>query len=302
MDDHVSLSFGSFGRDRVEKEWWQRLAQQFPHYETLWANLIVPLSGRPRNQELRTDLPEEWERLAEQHYSIFLHLAAAIERSDQCSRKLLAYEDVYSHLATAFDLVDAFLFTLDWILQGTRPALAPELQNQSEFSERLSEWAKSDRGKRHLEQVEKKGRSFAFDPFRESVKKHFEGVVDTNHVSWSEYHSVAESVKSRRNIFIHEFIPAKLITGVDSRQFAPRGYEVLKEHLCWSKTASSPELINESGDIQELAVSDIEKVVSIVNKLWGQCGCETEMNWPASWTNCSRRDARKYCLQLGRNT
>lgn len=69
------------GGNPIEKSWWTRISKKFPNYEKIWSHLIVRLTNRPKNIELRSNLSEEWEKLTEQHYSIYLHLVAALDRT-----------------------------------------------------------------------------------------------------------------------------------------------------------------------------------------------------------------------------
>src|SRR4029434_11286228 len=106
MPDFQIMQEGNYGGDAEERKAWGEVAPIFPHYETLWQRLIVPLTERPDGIGLRSDLPKEWMRFAEDHYSIFLHLAAAVDRAKECREKLLSFEEVFSHLATMVELVD----------------------------------------------------------------------------------------------------------------------------------------------------------------------------------------------------
>lgn len=73
--------------DRHEQEGWRLLADQFPNYELFWRRFVVPLTNRtgdgPRDSSwirLRSNVPAEWEKLAVCHYSVFYHLARAVQR------------------------------------------------------------------------------------------------------------------------------------------------------------------------------------------------------------------------------
>src|SRR5688572_22152400 len=114
--DYAIDAPGNYGGDVEEQRAWPELKSLLPHYETIWKHLIVPLTERPDGLGLRSDLPREWMRFAEDHYSIFLHLAAAVDRAKECREKLLSFEEVFSHLATMVELVDDLIFSADEII------------------------------------------------------------------------------------------------------------------------------------------------------------------------------------------
>jgi hypothetical protein len=73
--------------DRHERERWPMLRDRFPEYETFWKLYIVPLTNRIVNRlqdsswiRLRPDVPDDWEKVAVCHYSVFYYLSRAAQR------------------------------------------------------------------------------------------------------------------------------------------------------------------------------------------------------------------------------
>lgn len=76
--------------DRHERRRWPLVRDRFANYQVFWRLYVVPLTNRacgPATEleraswtRLRGDVPEEWEKLAVCHYSVFFHLSRAAER------------------------------------------------------------------------------------------------------------------------------------------------------------------------------------------------------------------------------
>ena len=147
MLDFAIMQDGNYRGDDEERRAWQELGTLFPHYETMWKNVIVTLTERPRNKSLRSDLSEEWIRFAESHYSIFLHLAPACDRAKVSSTKSSRLKTC-SHTWERCDLVNNLLFTADWILQGVEPQLTVDSTSPRPGSRRVGS---TQRGVRYSE-------------------------------------------------------------------------------------------------------------------------------------------------------
>jgi len=145
MPNFEIMQEGNYGGDAEERRAWPELRPIFPHYETLWRALIVPLTERPQRIGLRSDLPTKWLRFAENHYSICLHLATAMHRAKQCREQSLAFEEVFSHLGTTLDIVEDFLFTCDWIIQGKERPM--DVATTEDLVKACTAWVNGDGGK-----------------------------------------------------------------------------------------------------------------------------------------------------------
>lgn len=261
------------GGDPIEKFWWLRISKIFPNYEKIWSHLIVPLTNRPKNIELRIDLSEEWEKFAEQHYSIYLHLAAALDRTDNFKNTILAFEEVYSHLATSIDIFESLLVTIKQIINEKKDLNTFKLENERVFLDHMKNWFKSGGRKYYLKRVKKTRRYIPFNPFQDEIKDLFKEVTgDRDKILWKEYRKFRNEICSQRNIFTHEFARAKLRFH-DGRVFIPKDLSTLKKYPKWSdieKLKKEPEKINEEFvDIFEISTKHINKILSLFNRIWG---------------------------------
>jgi hypothetical protein len=258
------------GGDAVELKYWPRIKVAFPAYEDAWRELIVPLTSRPHSQDLRTDLPAVWESLANNHYSIFLHLAAAHDACDETGRRLMAYEDVYSHLASALDVVEAFLNDILVIESGTDLVFA-DLDDPKTLKELLSQWVDSEQFSNYREQVYRKGATFAFNPFGNRPKSVFEKLLTNHKVLWTNFADVSGQVRPTRNIFLHQAVRAK-IEGRNGEILVPKDHKTLNKYSKWSSvhairndaTIVSADFV----DIKTIVMRDINQTESVLNAIW----------------------------------
>lgn len=266
------MSAYPLGGDAVEKLWWPRISKEFPNYEKIWSNLIVHLTNRPVDTKLRSDLSEEWESFAQQHYSIYLHLAVAINRNDNLNNTILAFEEIYSHIATSIDIFESFLVTIKWIINGEMNFNFNKLEDKNSFLKSMEDWFESKEREDYLERVRKSGRYFAFNPFKKEIKNIFEKVTSDKDTLWKEYSKFCNEIRPQRNIYIHEFAKAKLIFH-DGRTFIPKDFATLRKYHKWSeieKIKTNLEIISEDFvDIFEISTRHINEMLSLFNKIWG---------------------------------
>ena len=265
--DYAIDAPGNYGGDAEERRVWPELKSLFPHYETLWRNVIVRLTERPASMSLRTDLSEEWMRLAEDHYSIFLHLAAANNRAKRCYEELLAFEEVFAHLGSILDLVEDFFFTADWILQGVEPQIAVE--TPTELAEYLAEWAQSKEGEKYLRRIKDRRRPFPVTFFHERHKKIFLRVVPQHTSLWDMYDALQKEVRKPRNAFTHRALTAKLLLPGDNRVLAPRDPEQHSDWYSVFRLSDQTDIVKRDFcEIGELANNTITQAAATINKLW----------------------------------
>jgi hypothetical protein len=114
--------------DRHEKELWPLLSKDFPLYEKLWQQLIVPLTRRvdPRasvtsdeRNRLREKISQREETIAMAHYSVFYFIGRAVRRLRQDEAALENPEDVFFLLDSSGDNLKRFClamndFAKDW--------------------------------------------------------------------------------------------------------------------------------------------------------------------------------------------
>jgi len=98
--------------DRHEREFWPLLSSRFPSYESLWRQLIVPLTQRidPKGAgspdtwiRPRPGIPEKYETVSMAHYSVFYFLGRAVKRFKQEETALEYPEDVFFLLDSVGD-------------------------------------------------------------------------------------------------------------------------------------------------------------------------------------------------------
>ena len=267
MTDGI-LQEGNYGGDDVEQRAWPELKPLFPHYETLWQNLIFPLTERPNGISLRSDLPKEWMRFAQNHYSIFLHLAAAVGRAKECREKL-AFEEVFSHLATMVDLVDDFIFSADEIIKRRSARVPPELDSPDAFAAYLSHWVKSKDGQGYAKMVRQKGRPFPPSIFNEHLKETFEWLTPNHKSLRTQYRDMRRDVRKPRNVFIHTALTAKLLSHGDNRTLAPIDPERYSDWHSGFERANQPDVIaRDFREIGELANTTIKAVAETIDTVW----------------------------------
>jgi hypothetical protein len=83
--------------DKIETRWWPEIKAHFPHYEKLWSQHVVPLTGRPDYLYVRAAVLKCLAKLATASYSVFVHLAGCHHQLDPRSRHpdLFAIEGIY---------------------------------------------------------------------------------------------------------------------------------------------------------------------------------------------------------------
>lgn len=149
----------------------------------------------------------------------------------------------------------------------------------------MEKWFKSEEREDYLKKVKKIRRYFAFNPFQDEIKDLFKEVTgDRDKNLWKEYRKFRNEIRSKRNIFIHEFARAKLIFH-NGRVFIPKDLSTLKKYPKWSdikKLEKTPEKINEEFvDIFEISTKHINKILCLFNKIWGNI-------WKAQGKNLSK--------------
>lgn len=116
LDSFSILSHG----DSLERRAWHFLSKDFPNYEVFWRRYIVILTNRvdpsiPASGLewilTRKDVPDEYEKMAMCHYSIFYHLVRAIEGMEQTPHAPI--EDTFYMLDSCCDNVLLFFKSMN---------------------------------------------------------------------------------------------------------------------------------------------------------------------------------------------
>ncbi len=260
---------GNYGGDAEEQRAWPELKTVFPHYETMWQNLIWHLTERPQSKSLRGDLPEEWARFAEDHYSIFLHLAAADNRAKRCYEELLAFEEVFAHLGSMLDLVEDFFFITASILKGVAPGPPSEVQTREALAQHLVKWAETRTADKYRERVAQTGRSYQVHFLNTPQKSVFLQAAPQHATLWDEFVRIRDEVRTPRNAFIHTALTAKLLLHGDHRILAPRNP---KNYLTWKSVAAiadQPEVLERDFcEVGELANTTMKAVATTIDNIW----------------------------------
>ncbi|MFC1587485.1 hypothetical protein ACFL54_04160 [Planctomycetota bacterium] len=262
-----------WGGDSIEKAWWPEIKDKFPYYEKFWSMLVVPLSDRPKSIHLKPGVSEEWELFAEQHYAVFCHIAAAHDRVNELQKKstILAFEEVYSHLASTLDIVEAFFCTIEWLLDGEKASLPIEVSSAESFSKFLEEWAKTEYAKKLLTSFKNQNKVFAFNPFQKLGKSRFNKLVNNDEKLWKEFANVSQRIRFMRNRFIHDCPKAKIISEAGTRLF-PKNEDVFKKYERWSDmrkaTTEETSTENEFMEVYEMASNDISNQTKVFNLIW----------------------------------
>ena len=109
--------------DGYERRWWDLLSNDFPEYEIFWRAILVPLTNRVDQTILISDqrwigfrlgIPEQLQRLAMTHYSVFYYIARATECMNRPEGVFV--EDVLFLLDSCADNVKAFFGVAKQIL------------------------------------------------------------------------------------------------------------------------------------------------------------------------------------------
>jgi hypothetical protein len=127
--------------DPVERKYWNLfLRAEFPSYETVWADFVVPVTGRPDHGGFKSD-----EVLAEiglgpgdmcnaqLHYTTFTHLARVFDLKEAGFVEADSFIEALVRLAAATDAADELL------QRATNPGLYPAWQ---EGPAARNEWRK----------------------------------------------------------------------------------------------------------------------------------------------------------------
>lgn len=283
--DYAIDAPGNYGGDAEERRVWPELKSLFPHYETLWQNVIVRLTERPASMSLRTDLSDEWMRFAEDHYSIFLHLAVANNRAKRCYEELLAFEEVFAHLGSMLDLVEDFFFITASILKGAPPAPPSEVQTREALAQHLAKWAETKAADKYRDKVSQSGRSYPVHLLNPPQKSVFLRAAPQHDTLWDEFIQIRDEVRRPRNVFIHRALTAKLLLHGDNRILAPKNPE---NYLTWKSVAAiadQPEVLKRDfSEVDKLANTTITRAATMINKLsealWEDSGTQLVQKLP----------------------
>jgi hypothetical protein len=89
--------------DAVEKATWPDMRGLLPHYEEFWRLHLVPLRSKGSIQP-RRGIDEDFEKLAMLHYSTYVRLHRAVEKSRGSGGDLRFPDEIYLHLYAAAEL------------------------------------------------------------------------------------------------------------------------------------------------------------------------------------------------------
>jgi hypothetical protein len=99
-DSGTSLEYDG---DALERKTWGEIKLLFPHYEHFWRTHLVPLRATGSIQP-RRGIDEGFELLAMFHYSMYVHICRATEKSRDAANVSRFPDDIYIHLYGAAEL------------------------------------------------------------------------------------------------------------------------------------------------------------------------------------------------------
>src|ERR1700722_20358713 len=89
--------------DALERATWSEIGPLFPHYEDFWRTHLVPLRAEGSIQP-RRGIDEDFEFLAMFHYSTYVHICRAREKTSDPTSMSRFPDEVYIHLYAAAEL------------------------------------------------------------------------------------------------------------------------------------------------------------------------------------------------------
>jgi hypothetical protein len=89
--------------DALEKATWSDMRELFPHYEEFWRLHLVPLRSKGSIQP-RRGIDEDFEYLAMFHYSTYVRLQRAVEKSREMGGDIRFPDEIYLRLSAAAEL------------------------------------------------------------------------------------------------------------------------------------------------------------------------------------------------------
>jgi len=89
--------------DALEKETWPIMRELFPHYEEFWRLHLVPLRSRGSIQP-RRGIDQDFEHLAMFHYSTYVRLHRAVQKSRESENDFRFPDEVYLHVSASAEL------------------------------------------------------------------------------------------------------------------------------------------------------------------------------------------------------
>jgi hypothetical protein len=91
--------------DRIERESWSYIRDDFPHYEEFWQKHVYPLR-RTDSIHFRQGIDEDFEYMAMAHYSTYANLREAHDRLSVASQNFQLPDALYWHLFRTAELAN----------------------------------------------------------------------------------------------------------------------------------------------------------------------------------------------------
>lgn len=251
--------------DDFEKIFWPILCQDFPNYEILWNNFIIPLTQRGTSGgiHLKPDLNPILESIAMAHYSTFYHLgmAASLQRQG-----FPHSEDILFHLSASSEMVDRFLLTLvklDSVVSGRK---LPDPLQEEKVVELVQDYLEKKYHK-YYKRFLNKGQSVHI--LLHNVDELSEGFCRGLGVQalkdYKEWCKVVNQVRHYRNTLTHNPRLGMLVADGDIF-YVPKEIK-LSEYEYWSsvyKRSNSSDFV----PLTDLLSSFSTRLVSKTNMLW----------------------------------
>jgi|SRR5579859_2249997 len=203
----ASLHLANDG-DGMERAYWPAINENFPNYELFWRDLVVPMTKRidlpmdsPGRHERRDHVADDVWAASYINYSVFLNLVGAFEHLTQPLS--LSLGNFYTHLASACDLAEEFLFRVHLLVSKCRGDQIPDLDPHSkeEFLQQLGEWYENKYAKAY-DLYHKKGKTMIVHVGpREKI---LVGYFDRRNQAWKDYRSFSQPIREYRNKVVHD--------------------------------------------------------------------------------------------------
>jgi len=262
--------------DSYERLYWTFFKERFPNCETFWRYFVVPSTKRieleikdPNERiRFREGISEDIKDIASFHYSMFLNLIYSYDHLQNF--RLSSFEDFYTHLASACDLVEKFLLkTYLLILECTdqKSEILQELKKE-DFLKIAEKWYDDNYSKIYGDYL-KKGKTVPIKlPSRQNIlDEYFKDLGD-----WKEYKRYTQKIKEYRNIIVHDVQIGKIIT-IGGITLVPKK-EKIQDYKKWSDVFAVQQdiqkLKNDFINMKEQMILDIGRLEIILNNLWAK--------------------------------
>ncbi len=245
--------------DKIERQGCE-LGVAFPRYAEFWCRFVVPNRDPGDSSKLRPGLPEFFEDLCNNHYSVFYHLTVAYRQIPEIENGIVDVADPLYHLASAVDLVErTFVIAYQEHKRLNNETLDIGL-SEDDFRQRAEKYW----GKKYSKAL----RKFKLDYKPVNIPLHSVGSVFDQVVRGEKqgFRDIKELIRRYRNIFTHKAPPLKF--GWDNQTNIPK-LEHLKKYETARWSSIRPEADKEEFEpAEDLIRRFADDLVEKANIIW----------------------------------